>query len=96
MKRTALKRKTKLRSRPRPTDPLIVAELVKRSQGRCEAAIVFGCTGRGTDPHHKLMRSHGGKDSLDNMIWTCRLCHDWIHRNPAESYRDGWLIRGVT
>ncbi len=29
--------------------------------------------------HHRLFRSHGGQDDLDNMQWLCPGCHRGIH-----------------
>lgn len=42
------------------------------------------------DQHHKLMRSHGGTD--EHLIGVCRECHNWIHANPAEARKKGYLI----
>jgi hypothetical protein len=47
----------------------------------CEAE-VQGCTGRATQRHHKLTRSRGGSDDVDNTVDVCGACHGWIHANP--------------
>ena len=63
-----------------------------RSGGRCEVRIVFGCRGSAEHVHHRKLRAQGGKDEPENLIVTCDLCHEWIHRNPKESYLEGWLV----
>lgn len=70
-------------------------EARKRANDYCEAHIEGICKVWGSDGHHKLMRSHGGKNTLANIAWLCRDCHSHIHLNPAWSYETGWLIRGV-
>lgn len=45
--------------------------------------------------HHKLRRSHGGPNTLENVVLLCDGCHEYIHRNPSWSFDNGWLIRGV-
>lgn len=34
---------------------------------------------RGLSRHHLLFRSHGGKDTADNLKWLCGICHDKMH-----------------
>lgn len=77
--------------RARPGEPL--AEW-------CELAIPGVCLGRATNRHHKLLRKHGGTDDRSNTLDLCGFgnttgCHGAVHQNPEESYRRGWLIRGV-
>lgn len=60
----------------------------------CEARLPgcrmgWNCTG-----HHRLARSRGGKHEPSNCLYVCSACHDWIHSHPAESYANGWMIRG--
>ena len=31
--------------------------------------------------HHIIYRSHGGTDTLENVILICALCHDRVHRS---------------
>lgn len=44
---------------------------------------VYGKTGRadgsGFDLHHIVARSHGGGNSVDNVILLCRKCHRAAH-----------------
>lgn len=65
----------------------------KRSGGYCEFP---GCTKRASHFHHRLMRSHGGPGTVENCAHLCVHHHDHVHANPAESYANGMLIRGVT
>lgn len=70
----------------------MLPELWERSYGMCEVC--------GDEPavhaHHKLRRSQGGGNSLDNLLAVCPSCHRMIHDNPAFSYREGYLTRGQT
>ena len=52
--------------------------------------------------HHIVYRSHGGEDTLDNIILICALCHDRVHRSGklrvsghASDLRVERLIDGV-
>ena len=65
-----------------------------RAHGLCEARCSDACAGRGMDAHHVQLRSQGGSDGPDNLLWLCRPCHEWIHRNPQVSYEKGWLRHG--
>lgn len=60
----------------------------------CEAQTPV-CTGRAVHRHHRRMRSQGGGNESENLMDLCLACHDHIHRNPAESYDRGWLLRTV-
>jgi 5-methylcytosine-specific restriction endonuclease McrA len=78
-----------------------------RAAWRCQAAAVLATrcttrTGDAFDPraleqlleaHHRMMRSQGGPDTLENLIATCPGHHDQIHAHPEDSYRLGLLIR---
>lgn len=39
------------------------------------------CGDRGRDIHHVVYRSHGGKDTEDNLVLLCRDCHSHLHDN---------------
>jgi len=47
--------------------------------------------------HHRKLVKQGGLDTWDNQVAVCDDCHtlapDAIHRNPAKSYADGWLVK---
>ena len=36
------------------------------------------------DPHHIIFKSHGGKDTTENLITLCRSCHSGIHAGNLE------------
>tara|TARA_R110000782_G_scaffold4904_1_gene17142 strand:- start:118 stop:387 length:270 start_codon:yes stop_codon:yes gene_type:complete len=54
----------------------------------CHAKI-HKCSIHATDIHHKQGR---GVYHLDTSTWlpVCRNCHNWIEKNPSESYELGF------
>lgn len=87
MRRTPIKPKRK-----REGIPLEVRYAVQdRSGGVCE---VEGCKNPAEEMHHRRMRSAGGKHTVDNLLHACGSHHRHIHRNPAWSYRRGYLLKG--
>ena len=60
------------------TNTKLLIRLMERCQGVCE-----GCGRppdfRGLAPHHKVFRSHGGKDTLENLEVLCGRCHSSRH-----------------
>lgn len=46
-----------------------------------------------TEVHHKAGRN--GERLIDSRYFmaVCRSCHEYIHNNPNESYKKGWLLR---
>lgn len=68
-----------------------------RAHERCEIETPACTPGwhRGEHAHHVRMRSQGGSDDPGNLLWVCAAGHRWIHDNPAESYRRGYLQRGA-
>lgn len=64
-----------------------------RADGRCEVREAPGCWGGGEQAHHRRMRSQGGTDAPENLLWVCERCHRWIHDHPEVAYTRGWLIR---
>jgi hypothetical protein len=64
-----------------------------RAGGRCEARVDGVCESRGVHAHHIKPRSAGRDDSMGNLLWVCRACHEFIHAHPALSYERGWLRR---
>lgn len=96
MKRTPLKR-TGFKSKSKPsktefTEPA-KAEMRIRSSGRCEVGSTI-CRGEAVVFHHIKRRSQGGKGIASNGLHVCVPCHTWIHDHPAESFKNGWLVRG--
>ena len=71
----------------------ITPELLERAHGHCELRIV-ACGGP-LHRHHRLRRSHGGNNTLENLLVLCSNCHAYVHSEVSESYLNGWLIRGV-
>ena len=67
--------------------------LIKRAGGKCEVRVPEAC-GKGFrmyHRHHKLMRSQGGGNQLDNLVWVCDGCHTFIHRNVEWAVENDWL-----
>lgn len=70
----------------------------ERDQHRCqfpveEGAIIWRKCGRSTThAHHRLRRSQGGPDTLENLILLCPEHHTWVHDHPEESGEMGLLI----
>ena len=65
--------------RRRIKDPLALKRLRLKLWGEaCES-----CRHRpGTELHHVKLRSRGGDDVPDNLVWICALCHRALHGNP--------------
>lgn len=69
-----------------------------RANYRCERCGATGRPGRPLSCHHRLMRSQGGPDTLENLVVLCGLdnttgCHGWVHKHPEQAYALGLLIR---
>jgi 5-methylcytosine-specific restriction endonuclease McrA len=95
VKKTALRRKTPLRSRPRVDKELERAKplLRARSGGFCEVRAWNRCQTLGTQVHHRKRRSQGGAHALSNCLWVCFACHTFIHMAGGKAYDQGWLVR---
>jgi len=61
-----------------------------RAAGICEAQTP-DCSRYGSQFHHVLPRSRGGKHEPENGLFVCAHCHAWIHAHPAISRQAGWL-----
>lgn len=73
--------------------PEAVAEAVTaRAGGICEALIAGVCGSRAEHMHHRQLKSGGGKDTPANCLHICHLCHDHVHKNPAEAMENGWIV----
>lgn len=69
-------------------------EALYRASYRCEFVEPdeMRCTTRtGLHCHHIRRRSQGGTDDAWNLMVACESHHRWIHDNPAESRRRGYL-----
>lgn len=87
-----MKRSKPLRSRPVGVISLRLREEVReRASLRCQRCGVSDYTRR-CDAHHRKLKSQGGQDTLENLAYLCRQCHDHVHLNREESVRDGWII----
>jgi 5-methylcytosine-specific restriction endonuclease McrA len=42
--------------------------------------------------HHKLLRSQGGKDRLEDCAALHPLCHLYVHSNPYEAAERGLIV----
>lgn len=53
---------------------------------------------RGTNHHHRVNKSRGGRDDLCNLMWLCGSgttgCHGWVTENPERSQQRGWSVSG--
>lgn len=75
----------------------VKAIVKKRDAGQCRACSKHGRRKPGTEVHHLLYRSHGGKDDAKNLILLCKDCHQdahakllkitWRGNNPAAGVR---------
>lgn len=95
IKRTAMKRHrsaSNLRSRNNKIPSSVRKAVVERSQARCEATyIIHDCAYIAVHMHHILLRSLGGKHTVDNLLHVCAPAHEAIHAKPAVSYELGYL-----
>lgn len=55
----------------------LVNEVYERDQHKC--VICQKWVEYGHKPHHVLYKSHGGGDTLDNMVLLCNDCHHEVH-----------------
>ena len=63
----------------------------RRSNNACEARVGLVCNTEGCHAHHVVLRSRGGSDEPDNLLWVCLPCHAWIHDNPSEATALGFM-----
>ncbi len=98
MKRTPLRRKTRLRQVSEKRAARIASYsdvsrgLRMRSKGACEARLSRDCVGRGEQVHHRKLRSQGGRDEWEQLLHVCANCHAAIHCDPALAYSLGLLV----
>lgn len=92
MKRSPIKRGKPIKSKIKSVPKDIYQQVLDRDGGCVARSLIpdVRCVGR-IDPHHALMKSQGGQDTLDDLIAVCRSHHDYIHANPAISYELGLL-----
>lgn len=86
-----------------PIPTKVRAVVRARSGGRCEfvwhtddvdAPILGGlrCRRTATEMHHRLARSRGGENTVENIAHLCLDHHAWTHANPAEARHRGLLL----
>lgn len=92
MKRTPLKRKTRLRSRSkhyRDIPASVRRVVVERANGRCENGM---CPKWASELHHRLARSQGGPHTPQNLRALCWQCHQWTKINPRAAMSVGLVL----
>lgn len=62
---------------------------VRRRDKYCRA-----CFSDGEEVHHITFRSHGGQDTLDNLIFLCKKCHGRAH-NTEKDYLAPWELQAA-
>ena len=66
-----------------------------RCEGYCEKCGI-GLNRLAFAAHHRVLRAQGGKDEVTNLVALCHFCHNLgtrsIHSNPAQSYKEGWMV----
>lgn len=67
------------------------AMVMHRAAGRCEVGMSPGCATSLPEWHHRQSRRMGDHRP-SNGLAACRACHSWIHANPGESIRLGWIV----
>ena len=65
--------------------------VTSRSRGNCECGMACGL--RAEVVHHRLRRSAGGTNQMDNLVHLADACHRRVHENPAWAYENGLLLR---
>jgi hypothetical protein len=104
MKRTELKRGNKpLKRAPMKRTPskrakadaaaldAVTPEVLRRSQGRCEARVPGVCASRGAHRHHR--RRVRSDNRVENILYVCLPCHGYIHANVSWSMEHGFLVK---
>lgn len=66
----------RLRRRVRGVAPAMRQQVFERDNRTCQWCLR---PGGHLDPHHRLLRSRGGKDDLRTLVSVHRLCHRAIH-----------------
>lgn len=81
---------------PKPTSAesaLAYAQVKERSFGLCEICGIR----RATETHHRLHKSHGVLDTVENLLRVCGWgnhtgCHGMAHSH-SQRYAKGWAVR---
>ena len=67
----------------------------KRSGGRCDCCGLW-MPQDAFDCHHRQLRSHGGKDEVENLLSLRHQCHMWLHQHPREATERGFMVHSWT
>ncbi len=76
----------------------LVPQVLARAGYRCQRCGAEARPGRPLEAHHRLMRSQGGPDTMENLVCLCGPnpagCHGWCHsgKGQAEARRIGLLL----
>lgn len=97
MKRTPIKRRTRVRAQSERRQQLAEARrvfvaLVLQTHPYCQVRWDGKCQAHAIDVHEPLSRARGGS-ILDwsNALSICRYCHSMVHDHPAEATERGFL-----
>lgn len=92
MKRTAIVRRTRIKQVSRKQRARLAeygprAAQFKRDNPTCNIC----STDKTSDVHH--VRGRTGEWLMDERFWlpVCRRCHSWIHENPGDARKKGYL-----
>jgi len=86
-------RSTMSRKAKRLSDDLRQQVMARDGWG-CQARTLtpdLPCRGR-LHVHHRLPRSRGGPDTLNNLVTLCLVHHDHVHGNPVWAKHHGLLL----
>jgi 5-methylcytosine-specific restriction endonuclease McrA len=71
--------------------PKAMREKVKARAGRhCERCAIAILSG---EIHHRKNRSQGGEHTLQNLVFICKPCHDWIGAHPHLAGVEGYHVK---
>lgn len=75
-----------------PMDVGLRHQVYVRAGGRCDCCGT-PLPGDAWDAHHRVTRSRGGKDSLENLLALAHHCHmRWHQRDMAEARQRGLMV----
>jgi 5-methylcytosine-specific restriction endonuclease McrA len=74
LKRTLIKKVSKKQAKRNRE----LAKIEEPIDGRCQNCHDLPDF-RGLAKHHIKLRSRGGKDNPENLIWVCGKCHNYFH-----------------
>jgi hypothetical protein len=76
-------------------DPQLRQAVYDRAEGRCDHCGLYVDPGA-WECHHRLLRSRGGKDSLENLICLHPVCHQMAHLRPRWAEQRGLIVPSNT